>query len=553
LCGGWHGADLAGDYFVPVLSADAGTFLGPGLTPDGTISGEGMDDDNAGLKTALSNADSTGFGMWLSDFFAVANGYSDPNSDAWISFDFGALTTGIDQMLVWNYNQATAGSRGMRRVDITYSTVDDSGLGNLLHDNYILNSGTGTTGMPYSNNIPLGTPGVGLNIRSIRITADGGSGIGNYGNAQDFYGLSEVRFYSNVNPLEPGPRVWTAGNGNWQGDGNWDIPDSPVTNQYSALFGDSIVEASTVYTNSAVSVNSITFNNANSYAIAGNGVVTLDAVSGNAKISVLGSGDVGGVAGSHQFQVPVALADNTVVTVGTGSSLAFNNQIDLGGRQLTLSGTNAINHSVVDSVGGGSIVMNGGSLGTAGNTGIGSSLALNGTSLEIDLRGSAGGVTSDQFNVAGSASLSGNVVVDVELINGYDPSGNVPILTTTGGITSSNLTLSLSGSGASQFTGIGIVGKNLVLLAAASQTGDYNQDGVVDAADYTVWRDKLGTNGSLPNDPIGGTIGAAQYQQWKANFGAGGAGAVATAVPEPTTACFLLFCTLILVFRSARD
>ncbi len=50
--------------------------------------------------------------------------------------------------------------------------------------------------------------------------------------------------------------------------------------------------------------------------------------------------------------------------------------------------------------------------------------------------------------------------------------------------------------------------------------GDYNDDGHIDAADYTVWRNHVGTNALLPNDPLGGTIGANQYAQWKANYGA---------------------------------
>lgn len=59
--------------------------------------------------------------------------------------------------------------------------------------------------------------------------------------------------------------------------------------------------------------------------------------------------------------------------------------------------------------------------------------------------------------------------------------------------------------------------------ATGSADGDYNDDGNVDAADYTVWRDNLGTATVLPNDPTGGTIGTDQYDTWKANFGAGGA------------------------------
>lgn len=56
-----------------------------------------------------------------------------------------------------------------------------------------------------------------------------------------------------------------------------------------------------------------------------------------------------------------------------------------------------------------------------------------------------------------------------------------------------------------------------------SPTGDYNNDGIVDGADYTLWRDSLGGDGSqLANrDPSGtGDVGATDYAAWKNNFGA---------------------------------
>jgi hypothetical protein len=70
--------------------------------------------------------------------------------------------------------------------------------------------------------------------------------------------------------------------------------------------------------------------------------------------------------------------------------------------------------------------------------------------------------------------------------------------------------------------------------------GDYNNNGVVDAADYALWRANQGTNHAIPNDPIGGTIGAAQFAQWRAHFGqtaGSGSGAIVSggAVPEPAT------------------
>ncbi|MGI9455754.1 MAG: glycoside hydrolase family 16 protein [Aeoliella sp.] len=49
--------------------------------------------------------------------------------------------------------------------------------------------------------------------------------------------------------------------------------------------------------------------------------------------------------------------------------------------------------------------------------------------------------------------------------------------------------------------------------------GDFNNDGVVDGEDYTVWRDNLGATLELPNDTTGeAMIGQAQHDLWAANY-----------------------------------
>lgn len=84
----------------------------------------------------------------------------------------------------------------------------------------------------------------------------------------------------------------------------------------------------------------------------------------------------------------------------------------------------------------------------------------------------------------------------------------------------------------------------LNITGPAGTPGDYNNNGIVDAADYAVWRKNLGTNTVLPNDPTGGTIGTAQYDTWKAHFGqppgSGSAAGQASLVPEPTTGVLFL-------------
>jgi len=90
-------------------------------------------------------------------------------------------------------------------------------------------------------------------------------------------------------------------------------------------------------------------------------------------------------------------------------------------------------------------------------------------------------------------------------------------------------------------------------VASEPVVGDYNGDGGVDAADYTVWRDNLSGDGSLllNRDPANtGTISEADYNSWKAHFGmsSGGAGIGTGAVPEPSASSFALLavgCTLV--------
>jgi hypothetical protein len=65
--------------------------------------------------------------------------------------------------------------------------------------------------------------------------------------------------------------------------------------------------------------------------------------------------------------------------------------------------------------------------------------------------------------------------------------------------------------------------------------GDYNLNGIVDAADYTVWRDSLGKTGAslaANGDNTGGSanvVDAADLAIWKANFGKVNGAALANA------------------------
>ncbi|MGI9456055.1 MAG: dockerin type I repeat-containing protein [Aeoliella sp.] len=85
-----------------------------------------------------------------------------------------------------------------------------------------------------------------------------------------------------------------------------------------------------------------------------------------------------------------------------------------------------------------------------------------------------------------------------------------------------------------------------VPVPASTMAGDYNADGVVDAADCTVWRDTLGSTSDWRADGNNdGVITAADYTHWKGRYGDGVTGnltlATSISVPEPPTSLMILF------------
>jgi hypothetical protein len=92
-------------------------------------------------------------------------------------------------------------------------------------------------------------------------------------------------------------------------------------------------------------------------------------------------------------------------------------------------------------------------------------------------------------------------------------------------------------------------GPQLILsLNKLALPGDYNSDGFVDAADYTVWRDSLGSTGvDLTADGNGDElVDAADYHVWRSNYGnslmntasTSGLTSNAASVPEPSALPF---------------
>jgi T5SS/PEP-CTERM-associated repeat protein len=169
--------------------------------------------------------------------------------------------------------------------------------------------------------------------------------------------------------------------------------------------------------------------------------------------------------------------------------------------------------------------------------------------LEIEIGGTTKGIQYDSLAVAGAATLDGTL--NVSLLGGFIPSdGDVfEILAAAGGISGTFGTTILPALSGDLLWNV-VYRANAVVLEVAAPVlaGDYNQNGVVDAADYVVWRNSLGQSATdLAADGNGnGIIDAGDYDVWRAHFGsAAGSGSSANGrfgatVPEPASFLLLL-------------
>jgi hypothetical protein len=96
-------------------------------------------------------------------------------------------------------------------------------------------------------------------------------------------------------------------------------------------------------------------------------------------------------------------------------------------------------------------------------------------------------------------------------------------------------------------------------LGTVGVIGDYNNNGVVDAADYVVWRQAQGAGAtSLTNrDPANsGAVSAGDYNSWRSHFGntsgAGAGGGLTSTVPEPGTIVLALMMLVGAMFLRGR-
>jgi CSLREA domain-containing protein len=292
----------------------------------------------------------------------------------------------------------------------------------------------------------------------------------------------------------------------------------------------------------------------------------------------------GGVPGSEFNIVECTIDGNEAVTGGgvfgrqiaiSGSTISFNSAESGGGVwisggtivQSTISGNNAavgggifvqapteIRHStltrnVATGVGGGVFVA-------AGSLALDHSIVAGNSGTNRDLNGSLGTTIQARYSLVGNSAGSGLTPAPID---SPDSNGNLiggPMTASTiapllgpladnGGPTMTHALLPGSpainaGDPAAMAGEVGVpahdqrgapftrVYRGRIDMGAVESLpsgllpGDYNRDGLVNTADYTVWRDTGGSLGELPADGNGdGRVDASDYGVWKSNFGSG--------------------------------
>ena len=236
--------------------------------------------------------------------------------------------------------------------------------------------------------------------------------------------------------FKPGSgRPWGVdASGDWADAANWAI-DPADSNSEFAVFGSVFQAPHTIWTNAPVSVDGVQFDSDFTYNIAGTGSVNIN------------DGGLNALLGNHSFQVNVNLNNNVDAEILDGSSIDFNNRLNLNSRTLTKTGAGDLIVGNTANEGDGTITINEGGLAGSGviagdvNVG-GGTIAPGGIVLPVggattltingDANVSAGGITLNVYGNGdgdavsgggtGNLSLSGGASLAVAVDPAYAPS-----------------------------------------------------------------------------------------------------------------------------------
>ena len=331
------------------------------------------------------------------------------------------------------------------------------------------------------------------------------------------------------------PYAWQLSNsGNWNDANNWSTGIVPNAVDATARFLGSITSPQTVFTNTAVTVGAMTFDNANTYVIAGAGSLTVAVSSGSGSINVL--------QGSHKINLPLTFASNTNVDVAAGASLTIGNPTTINANTTVTKSGNLLIQAPLKIEAGGALVLASGPTTAFGapSLGSGARIDVKNNSMTIDYSGlgsPAGTVKAQLTSGYASGAWTG------EGINTSSAVANQTALGWKDDAATQSLLVKYTYYGDANLDGQVDI-SDLGALATAWQTsavwsqGDFDYSGFVDISD-------LGSLATNWQAGVGSPLGPS-FDEALASVGLAG-----VSVPEPT-ALALLAVGAVLIGRRRR-
>jgi hypothetical protein len=298
---------------------------------------------------------------------------------------------------------------------------------------------------------------------------------------------------------------WIGQSGDWHSFANW-VGGVPNGVGAAAYFKGSISAPRTVYADVATTVGTLSFDNVNTYVLAGAGTLSLEVASGSAAVTL--------VSGSHKVNLPIDFVSDTNVTIASGSTLTIGNPMTIkANKTVTKSGDLVIQAPLIIEAGG-SLVLGPGASSVFGAPSLaaGAKIDVQNRSLKIDYRG--------QASPAGA--------IKAQLQSGYNNGA-----WTGGGIntSSSNANTGLGWRDNSASSSIDI---------KYAYYGDANLDGTVNSNDFNAFVGGYGatTTGVWASGDFNydGKVNTLDFNRLAGNFGQTlSAPALGSVVPEPAT------------------
>jgi hypothetical protein len=384
-------------------------------------------------------------------------------------------------------------------------------------------------------------------------------------------GGSDIEFNNLAITSVVAPQQWiSSSSGDWNNASNWSgvVPNAVGA---EADFFSAITSNHTVFTDQAVTVGTINFNNANTYEITGTGSLTLQATSGNAQVIVQ--------QGTQEINLPTTIASNTVFNVAAGANLIIGNPLTIdSGDSLTQTGSGTVTYqSIITVQSRASIAFADSTHAHELNLASGATATVSAPVLEVDSLSNLGTVNLQNNEMiinygSGSDPISS---ILAQIISGYNGGHwNGPGIMSTAaqtptngllysvgyadgadgvvaGLSSGQIEVKYTLLGDANLDGLVNSADFNILAANFNQSitgwdqGDFNYDGLVNSADFNA----LAANF---NQGVSGPASASDFAALDAFAVANGLSLPTSSVPEPASAAMIVMAGLGMVRRRRR-